>query len=236
MVIFRQLFKKAMLWGMYPPGFNPLSLVTVRGATVRESEPEVLTQEQVSLLLDNLTPPHNHMALLAAVLGLRVSEVVALKWEDFSFEDGTVQIQRKFTHGSHGSPKSVSSRSKLPVGKALLEYLAAITPENASGWLFPSPVTGEPYSATTALTKHLKPAALAAGLPKIGWHDLRHSFRSWISSKTELSVQKDMSRHADISTTANIYGRTPVEDMRPVADKVASGIRLLAATPVDECD
>lgn len=226
MVIFRQLLKKAMLWGLFPPGFNPLSLVTVKGSTKRASEPEILTVDQVNKLFAQLGYPYNVMVLIAAVLGLRVSEVVALQWEDFDLETGVVSIQRKFTHGAHGVPKTAQSKAKLPIGKVLLEYLRELKPEGATGWLFPSPVTGGPLSATTALTKRIKPAAERAGLPVVGWHDLRHSFRSWISSQAQLTVQKDMTRHADIGTTANIYGRTPVEDMRPIADAVASGIKF----------
>ncbi len=226
MVIFRQLIKKAMLWGLYPAGFNPLTLVTVRGSTKRASEPEILTVDQVNKLFAELRYPYSAMVLIAAVLGLRVSEVVALQWEDFDLENGVVSILRKFTHGAHGVPKTAHSKAKLPIGKVLLEYLRELKPEDATGWLFPSPVTGGPLSATTALTKHIKPAAKRAALPVVGWHDLRHSFRSWISSQAQLTVQKDMARHADVGTTANIYGRTPVEDMRPVADAVASGIKF----------
>jgi integrase len=226
MVVFRQLMKKAMLWGMYPVGFNPLTLVTVKGATHRDKEPVILTVDQVNQLFAELKHPYDAMVLHAAILGLRVSEVVALKWEDFDLENGVMSVQRKFTHGAHGVPKTASSKAKLPIGKKLLDYLVDLKPENATGWLFPSPVTGGPLSATTALTKHIKPAAEKAGIPKIGWHDLRHSFRSWISSQAQLTVQKDMVRHADVTTTANIYGHTPVEDMRPVADEVASGFKL----------
>jgi integrase len=75
------------------------------------------------------------------------------------------------------------------------------------------------------LQDHIKPAAKKLGFGNVGWHDLRHSFRSWISSKAPTTVQKDMMRHADESTTANIYGRTPVEEMQPVAEMATKGLR-----------
>jgi integrase len=94
-----------------------------------------------------------------------------------------------------------------------------------TGWVFPSPVTGRPYVAGMLLRDHVQPAAQKLGLGKIGWHDLRHSFRSWISSEAPLSVQKDLMRHAEVATTADIYGHTPIEDMRPVAERATKGLR-----------
>ena len=226
MVIFRQLFKKAMLWGLYPVGVNPLTLVTVKGATGREEEPEILTPAQVVSLVEALKPPYGSMVLVTSALGLRVSEVVALQWEDFDLKEGTVRIRRAFTRGALKVPKSKMSKAKLPIGKNVLSYIKGIKPENASGWVFPSGITGGPRAAGMILQDHIQPAAKELGLPKIGWHDLRHSFRSWISSQAELTVQKDMSRHADVGTTANIYGRTPIEDMRPIADSVASKLKI----------
>ncbi len=226
MTLFRQLFKKAMLWGMYPVGFNPLTLVTVKGATEREEEPEILTPEQVVLLVSALPYPYGTMVLVASSLGLRVSETVALRWEDFDLEKGTVLIRRSYTRQSlNENTKSRASKARIPIGAAVLDLLKSIRPDNLEGWVFPSPRTDKPLSAGTILTKHIQPTAKALGLPKIGWHDLRHSFRSWISSEAQLTVQKDMVRHADVSTTANIYGRTPIEDMRPIANKVASRLK-----------
>lgn len=53
----------------------------------------------------------------------------------------------------------------------------------------------------------LKPAAEAAGIGKIGWHTFRHSYCIWLKQfKAPLEVQKQVMRHADLKTTAEIYG------------------------------
>jgi integrase len=225
MVLMRGLYKLAMLWKMYPVGFNPLSLVEVKGVTKRAEEPTILSPAKVTKLIEELGPPHDLMVLVTASLGLRVSETLALRWEDFDFKGKTVTVQRAYTHQELKDTKSASSRATVPVPAALLAALKEARGNQDMGWVFPSPVTGRPYAGGMILQDHIKPAAKKLGFGNVGWHDLRHSFRSWISSKAPTTVQKDMMRHADESTTANIYGRTPVEEMRPVAEMATKGLR-----------
>lgn len=223
----KQMFDRAMVWGMYPLGVNPMSLVKVRGASSRQKKKVLLTQRQVNQLIEKLPHPINLMVLLAAGLGLRVSEVLALQWEDFSWKDKTVTIRRAYTHNALKEAKTDASAATLPVAANLITALKTYkktAPD--SEWVFPSPVTGHPYSADTILSKIIKPIAKTLKLPAIGWHTQRHSYRAWVG-KTEatLSQQRDMMRHVDISTTMD-YGGTPVEDMRPLQDAVARGLKL----------
>ena len=229
MVIMRRLFKLAMLWGMYPVGLNPLSLVEVKGATKREEEPTILSPAQVTQLIEELGPPYDLMVLITASLGLRISETLALRWEDFDFKEEAVRVQRAYTHQELKDTKSASSKATVPVPAALPAALKEARGKQDLGWVFPSPVTGRPYAAGMILQDHIKPAAKKLGFGNVGWHDLRHSFRSWISSKAPTTVQKDLMRHAEESTTANIYGRTPVEGMRPVAEMATKGLRATRA-------
>lgn len=232
MVLMRRLYKLAMLWKMYPIGFNPLSLVEVKGATTREEEPTIRTPAEVTQLIEELRPPHDLMVLTTASLGLRVSETLALRWEDFDFTARTVHVRRAYTHGELKETKSAASNARLAVPAALLAALKAAR-GGQTGWIFPSPVTDRPYAAGMLLQDHIQPAAEKLGYGKVGWHDLRHSFRAWISAKAPTTVQKDMMRHSEESTTANIYGRTSVEEMRPVAERATKGLRAkrLSTTP-----
>ncbi len=46
--------------------------------------------------------------------GLRVSEIVALKWEDFDFQELTLMVQRSIVHGRVGDVKTEYSRDSVP--------------------------------------------------------------------------------------------------------------------------
>ncbi len=50
---------------------------------------------------------------------------------------------------------------------------------------------------------------------RVVWHAFRHSYRAWLDDNgTPLGIQKDLMRHADIKTTANVYGAALPESMR----------------------
>lgn len=222
----KQMLDRAMVWGMLPLSMNPMSLVKVRGSSKREKKPVVITPEQANQLVQNLPHPYGLMVLLAAGLGLRVSEVLALKWGDFDFPSKTVTIQRAYTHSSLKEAKTEASAATLPVGRNIATALKRHKKTNPdSEWVFPSPVTGQPYSADTILSKVIKPMARKLKLPNVGWHSLRHSYRSWLgATDAKLAQVKDMMRHADVSTSLD-YGRALVEELRPFQEQVAARLK-----------
>ncbi|HKV82716.1 MAG TPA: tyrosine-type recombinase/integrase [Candidatus Sulfotelmatobacter sp.] len=71
---------------------NPIQLV--RQSAKRESAPDVLTAEEIKSLLSKLEGAYYVMVFLAAVTGLRVSELLALKWEDIDFAAGEIRLTR----------------------------------------------------------------------------------------------------------------------------------------------
>jgi integrase len=78
--------------------------------------------------------------------------------------------------------------------------------------MFPSIVTGRPYHAGILLRRHLKPLAAKIGVPRLGWHTFRHTFRSWLDAVgTAVGVQQKMMRHADVATTMNVYGKAMMD-------------------------
>jgi integrase len=63
-----------------------------------------------------LPEPYNLMVLVCGYLGIRVSEVLALLWENFNFETGILNITQVFTHGQlQDSAKSDSSEGEPPI-------------------------------------------------------------------------------------------------------------------------
>jgi len=91
-------------------------------------------------------------------------------------------------------------------------------------WLFANPRTGKPYHQEGIQKKHLKKAAIAAGIrSEIGWHTFRHTYRSWLdASGAPLKVQQELMRHASITTTMNVYGKAMPSIKRKANSKVVS--------------
>jgi hypothetical protein len=101
------------------------------------------------------------------------------------------------------------------VATVLLQW-KRLCPETKEAWVFPSPRTNKPYDSSSLRKKTLKPAAKRAQIKEsIGWHTLRHSYRAWLDETgAPLGVQQKLMRHANISTTMNVYGGALMEAKR----------------------
>jgi integrase len=77
------LFKFAMLWEWLPYGVNPMSLFSIEGSTKRTRQPRVITEQQFRDLMIATTEEVDKLILIGAMcLGLRCSELLALRWSD----------------------------------------------------------------------------------------------------------------------------------------------------------
>jgi len=117
------IFQCAERWELIDK--NPIKLVRVKGGTKRLKTPRVLTPAEFNSLLPFLREPYRTMVLVAGCLGLRVSEIVAWKWDDFDFDDLTLLVQRSIVHGHVGDVKTEYSRDSVPLDPALVQALTS---------------------------------------------------------------------------------------------------------------
>jgi len=236
-----RLFELAMKQGWFEAQRNPMSLVRVKGRN-RVIEKVVLTPEQMLMVRENLEDPYLLMAELACYLGLRICEVLGLMWDDFNSEARTLSIRRSAVDGIVGEVKSEASRDVIPLKEDFISFLTRwqkIAPESKEGWMFPSVVTGRPYHAGILLRRHLHPLAVKIGVPRLGWHTFRHTFRSWLDAVgTAVGVQQKMMRHADVTTTMNVYGKAMMDSKLEAHAKLLTYARVggseVAGKPVLE--
>ena len=88
--------------------------------------------------------------------------------------------------------------------------------------------SGRPRWRGILFADHIRPAAERARIGKIGWHTFRHSFSTLLPSMgTDLAVQKELLRHADIKTTMNIYTQAMAPAKRKAIRKLTQ--KLLEA-------
>jgi integrase len=225
--ILSALWNFAMWKQDVPMQVNPISLVTIKGASKRIRQPRILTVEQFRLLISHLREPFGTMALMCVCFGLRISEALALKWADVDWLNGTLQVERGIVQQIVDDVKTDDSRRKLTFANDLLDVLKIwkqATQFSASeDWIFASPfqVGRLPYSYT-GVKQELQRAADAAGIGHLRSHAFRHTYRTWLDSVgTPVGVQQKLMRHSDIRTTMNIYGDAVTPDMREASSKVA---------------
>lgn len=215
------LIEYAMLMRVVPVGRNPMELVRIEDASRRRKEPRVLSFDEFVKLLAELREPYRTMALIAAGLGLRCSEFEGLKWQDIDPDNLTLTLRQAVVNGTADDMKTPASKAVLPIDPDLLEVLErwrALTAFKApEDWVFASPFTlgRKPYHGWSAQNQVLSPAGVRAGIGPVGWHDLRHSYRTWLDQAgAPVGVQKDLMRHASVTTTMDIYGRAIPAEQR----------------------
>jgi integrase len=230
--LLKQLIDKAMYWELIPIVTNPVKLAKVRGVTKRTKKIILLTPEQVATLIDALEEPYSIVILISACLGLRIEETAALQWDDFDFVGKTVEIRRAWTHGAVSEVKTPASEASMPLQEELivaLEQYRTRPKSKESRWLFPNALRSDdkPRWMGIMWSDHIHPVVEQLGLPHIGYHTFRHSFRSWLGSgDSTLSEQRDMMRHSSVAMTLH-YGGTQTETMRPHLDALAAQLKLL---------
>jgi integrase len=233
--LMRVLFNAAMRWELIPYQHNPMSLVRVRDASKRQREPKALSIEEFRNLLENVPEPFRTMCIVAMCLGLRVSEILGLRWCDIDWDGLRLAVRQAYVYGRPGDVKTQASYRWMPLDRSLAEKLRQhktrlLPTTNSGGWVFANPETGKPYWPGRIQENWLVPAAQKAGLGRIGWHTFRHSHSTLLHALgVDLKVQQELLRHADIRTTMNIYTHAVPTALREANSKV---VRLVLPAQV----
>jgi integrase len=212
-------------------GSNPIS--HVRQSAKREHIPEVLGVNELKALLLQLKQPYRTAVFLAAVTGLRVSELLALQWQDFRWNEMEIQLERGIVHQHVGRLKTEASKRPLPMDTRLCEVLVEYRNQTAYNqehdWLFASPdMDGtQPYWPDSLMRKVIRPAAVRAGISKhIGWHTFRHTYATLLKANGEdvKTVQESL-RHANSKITLDTYTQGLMPVKRLAQGKVIQAIQ-----------
>jgi integrase len=113
------IFNHAMRWEF--ASANPITLV--RQSAKRTRVPEVLTADEIGALLSELRDPWRTAVYLAVTTGLRVSELLALKWSEVDFAAGEIHLSRGIVRQRIGEMKTEASRRPLPLDAGLADVL-----------------------------------------------------------------------------------------------------------------
>jgi integrase len=107
-----KIFASAKKWGHFA-GDNPAIGIDLP-EKVAVHERTALTPEQSKRLLLALQEPVRTMVLTGLVAGLRVGEILGLRWQDVDFLNRSIRIQQAAYRGTVGSPKTKSSKRTVP--------------------------------------------------------------------------------------------------------------------------
>jgi integrase len=133
-----------------------------------------------------------HWRLLGEFLaqtGLRISEAIALRWEDLDIEKRVVHVRWRIYRGTRGRPKSKNAVRDVPLSPGVAAKLAdhrRTTPFNTPRSPVFASSAGTHLDSTNIYRRVFKPAFVAAGVPWAGFHSLRHTAASfYFRARTE---------------------------------------------------
>ena len=194
-----KVFTTAMEWGYLQE--NPATRVRVTAQFVKR-ERIALNPEQIRLLTNALPEPCKSMVLIAVLTGLRRGELFALRWGAIDFERKLIVVRESVYEGQFGTPKTRSSVRKIAMGEVLQTIFLAQREMNAtaSDLVFASQ-RGTALRPENILKRIIHPACEKLGLPKVGWHDLRHTSATLLHEHEPLRVAQAILGHSDLQTT-----------------------------------
>ena len=215
------LFERAMLWGLIEIQRNPIELVKIKGTSKRQRKPQILAPDKFQELVATLREPHRTMVIVAMCTGLRVSEILALRWEHINFKTGVMLVQQGVVNGRIGRVKTEASQDEVPLDPEFAEVLMEWGDKKSKGLVFPSPVTGGCFHAGMIQRQILKPKGESIGVSGLGWHTFRHTYRSLLDETgAPIGVQQKLMRHSNVSTTMNVYGNATMRAKQQANSKV----------------
>jgi integrase len=228
--VMHRLFEYAMRWRYLDCQRNPMGLIELKGTSKRVRFIHLLTPQQYYAILSHLAPHVRLMAVLAMNTGMRISEILGLQWKDIEFEQRTLTIERSVVGKYEDETKTLASASVLPLHEMLIQELRAwqARERDVNGWLFGNIDTGRPYHADSLRQDHLAPAGKKAGIPNLGWHNFRHTYRKLLGdSGATPEVQQKLMRHSSIDMTMRYGQNHMLDSTRPANARLVE--ELLAA-------
>jgi integrase len=177
------------------PNFTPLDFAFATPARTR------------STIIDR---SNSAIAAMMVNTGCREDEICKLEWSDVSFKEGLVHIRKKKvvenrrkadgqveTREYEWKPKA--SQGDVPMNKTVKALLQRLHSARTSNFVFAQDDGG---SCRVRLLRLTQRAAKQAGIKRIRFHDLRHTYGTLLREKgVPLETIMQLMRHADIEET-----------------------------------
>ena len=218
LVALHAIFKRAVRQHGLPS--NPVEAAE-RQPQRRSGDFRVLDPGEVALLASTAENAQDAALItVAAFTGLRLGELLALRWTDVDFAKRIVHVRRSHVLGVEDTPKSHKIRSVPLIDQAAvaLDGLSRrehfTDPDDRVFINHVGDVLGQDL-----LRRRFKTALVAAGLQPMRLHDLRHTFGTIAVQAFALSDVKAYMGHANIDTTMIYVHHVPQHD---AADKLSA--------------
>ena len=172
---------------------------------------------------------------LALNTGMRKGELLGLKWEDVSIENKRINVTRQLVSGEEGlefkKVKTNSGNRVIPLTNKVVAFLKKLKIQQKENKL----ALGEAYHDSDlvlcrengkniyprALTRDYDPIIEKAGIPRIRFHDLRHTFATqFLEAGGNIKILQQILGHSSISVTMDTYSHVTDDMLNMAAEKM----------------
>jgi integrase len=216
--VLHKALSQAVRWSLVPR--NVTEAAKAPRPTAEEMHP--LSREETRRFLDAVQGDRlEALYVLAVHTGMRQGEMLALKWEDVDLENAVVRVRRTLTRSggrfSLGDTKTKKSRRTIHLTEAAvqalrrhlacqMEYMQCLGDLYKDQGLIFTTDTGKTINPSNLRQRSFAPLLKQARLPKIRFHDLRHTCATLLFSRNvHPKYVQELLGHASISITLDTY-------------------------------
>ncbi|MBU4392535.1 MAG: site-specific integrase [Actinobacteria bacterium] len=220
--VLKMMMNHAIRWGFL--GESPARFAE-RPRQPRK-EMDFLGSDEVRRFLVAASPEYHALFATAVLTGARQGEILAIRRGNVDLEKRIIYIRRTY-HPKHGfsEPKTKSSERPIVISskleRTITRHLA--NTEGDPGDLLFRNRAGGPINHRNMMTREFYPALNRAGVRRIRFHDLRHTYAALMISLGEniKFIQKQLG-HASLTTTMDTYGHLLPEVSKGFGDRLDS--------------
>ncbi len=216
-----------------------------------EPDRQFLTSEQAHLLLEKVKEHQlETILILALATGMREGELVGLRWSDVDLEVGMLRINRTVTYVTGygnvvGEPKTAKGKRNIMLPHFVVIALRRhyVVQEKrrlelGSTWIARDLVFPEKngdFIVANTLLRRFHRLLKEVGLPRMRFHDLRHSTATLLLSMgVPLKVVQELLGHSSIDITANVYSHVLPSVHKEAMDKMGNFLDASSGEEVGE--
>lgn len=198
---------------------------------------------QFESLVEFMPEPYATMVFTAVWTGLRVSELIGLKWKNI--HDDRISVERRYCRGDWSKTKTHASAAHIAVDPEVIRRVLSlknltvdvragiatrrykvVKADGPEDLVFQSVKDGKPMNDHNILSRYIKPAAEKLGLRNVNWRCLRTSCATWmVRAGADLKSVQGQMRHSRITTTMEIYAQVLPEGQRQAVNQVTDWAR-----------
>jgi len=196
----RRMFSLAVEWGLLEE--SPMQ--GIKFLRENNARTRYLSLEECQRLIASCMAPHiRAMVSVALHSGMRLGEILNLRWYDLDFSSGFILVR---------DSKNGESRH-VPMDATLFALFRAYPHRLGTDLVFSSPAGGHIVDVRTGFLNSCK----RAGLIDLHFHDLRHTFASqFVMSGGDLYILKEILGHKSITMTQRYAHLSPTYKIKAI--------------------